>query len=172
MRTPAVSCQTGRLPELRTRWRPGAHSRVIEALKVIAARQPGVAASVTDVVEQLALTGVTPDPGTVADWLQQEALDDSSPATRVAHGHYALADHHPEVPVVALGPTHRRVLHAARELRRSGRESWTLLELVEVLAATGPAVGRRRLHDVVTELRDMDPPLVLGVGRGRFRLCT
>jgi hypothetical protein len=82
------------------------------------------------------------------------------------------ADDEEAEPVTALGPTHRRVLAAASRLQASGRNEWTLAQVVDEVAASGPAVGWRRLHDVVTELRGMEPPLVAPVRRGYLMLTS
>ena len=171
MRTPVVRFHLDSLGPLRTRTHPGVRDLVIGALEAVAERQPGVAASVLDVVQELTRVGTVRSRGTVADWLQGEAADPRSPVVRVVAGHYALSGSPAAAaPELALGPTHRRALEAARALHTQGRDSWTLRELVEEVAARGPAVGRRRLHDVVVELRTPEPALVVRVGHGRFRL--
>ena len=146
---------------------------LLDALDAHERAHPGVAASVREVAAHLAAAGAVRDRTTVADWLQEQAGDDSSPVERVAAGHYTVRrDGEPSAgPAVALGLTHRRALQAASLLHAGGQSSWTLWNLVDALtAADGSSPGRRRMHDVVTGLRALEPPLVVSVRVGMFAL--
>ena len=174
VRTPTLLHRRLRLPTARTRTHHDVPGRLGETLRELAHLSPGVAVSVADVVAQLSRSGVVRDRTTVGDWLQADSLDAAGVVFRVDKGYYALRDLGDETsgtgcPAVPMAETEARVLKAAAALQSGGETSWGLLELVAEVAKEGPALSRRRLHDVVVAMRMTEPPFVERVAYGRFR---